>query len=224
MARFDDRQTELLHEIWRYSYTPSSVLPFPVSALNKIVSEDKISAITKMALEELCERDLLEYYDGKYGLTVHGISFIEIGLEDPQSDVSGVINNQTSFADPSLALPAVPASDRLIYLDHNSDPYGGAIRALDAAVTAFRGDRCLENDWGPEKGVLLESIEAGQRLLKETQVRAATIFAIIITPLRIILDRYRDAFTAGLITAGIDQIIPTLEKAIHSVLVLIGRS
>ena len=128
--------------------------------------------------------------------------------------------------DPSrfITSPSVPASDRFVTLDHNGDPYMEAVAALDAAVAAFRDDHRLDNEWGPEKSVLLRTLEAGRELLPTQQIRVATVFSTIVAPLQIIRDRYQDAVVAGLVTSGADQLIHAIGHALSSILSLIGLS
>jgi hypothetical protein len=128
-------------------------------------------------------------------------------------DLPGFINSSS-----------IPASDRFVTLDHNGDTYREAVAALDAAVAAFREDHGLDNEWGPEKGVLLRTLEAGRELLRTQQVRIATVFSTIVAPLQIIRDRYQDAVVAGLVTAGADPLIHALGHALSSILSLIGLS
>jgi hypothetical protein len=186
-----------------------------------------VYGLTRAAIESLTDDGFLVLEGRQYYISQVAIRSIEIDLAQPDSFIARLSRGEASSGDqpksPDISL-AIPASDRVVTLDHNSHPYNEAIAALDAAVTAFREDHRLENDWGPEKGILLRSIEGGQQLLKETEVRVATLFTTIIHPLRIILDRYRDAVAASLITAGVDHLISTIERAVSSVLTLIGVS
>jgi hypothetical protein len=218
MYSFNEFKTEILRLIWENSFKPGSIHKFSISELDKVLPPDNVCAMAEMSIDTLLDEGLLEYHTDysppKFSLSVNGIRFAEFVFGDEASPDKP---RQT-------ATRTVPTSDRVVELNHNSDPYTEAIRALDAAVSAFRNDHCLENEWGSEKAVLLQSIEAGQRLLKESQVRVATIYTTVVSPLRIIVDRYKDAVAAGLITAGVDQIIPIFERAVHSVLALIGIS
>ena len=221
MARFDDLQIEVLYAICKNAYVPGAGHYFTLSGLEQILGE-KISPAIRMALSSLIQNGYIYYSDTRYQITADGIYYIEHGLADQNSEVFTALTHNAAA---SSTLPMIiPASDRAVALDHNSDPYKRAVNALDAAVIAFREDHRLENEWGGEKGVLIQAIEAGQRLLKESEVRVATIFTTIVTPLRITLDRYRDAVAAGLITAAVDHLIPAIESAIRAVLALIGVS
>jgi hypothetical protein len=224
MSRFDDLQIEILYTIWKRAYEPGSSRFFNLQTLREIIPEEKIFGATFVALDALSKKGFLGSSSGSYWLDEKGIEFIENGIENSESTVS-ITLRRVGIVDAKNNLnTSIPASDRLVTLDHNGNPYREAISTLDAAITAFREDHHLENDWGPEKGILLQSLEAGQRLLKETVLRVRTAIAITLEPLRIIADRYREAIAAGLITATVDQVLPTVERAISAFLTLIGMA
>ncbi len=227
MARFDDLQIEILHALWEAAYQPGTSWYNTISELEANLPEYLKSPAARVAIQALYRKGYLDNNNGRFGITPEGITFIEQGSEDPESTVA-TLAKQSERPDggpptgPSNAV--IPASDRVVTLDHNGDPYREAIGALDFAVTAFREDHRLDNELGPEKSILLQTMELGQQSLKETQVRVATVFTTVINPLKIVLDRYKDSVAAGLITAGVDQLIPLIERAIGSVLTLIGIS
>jgi hypothetical protein len=222
MSRFDDLQIQILHVIWQNAYKPNSNLHFHFSEVNNILPENLRFGASQAAIDALVAKGYLDSGNGNYWITEPGILFIENGLADSQSAVSLVVRDRDrkEGSPPTF----IPASDRVVPLDHNSDPYREAISALDAAVTEFRADHRLENEWGPEKRILILSIEAGQQLLKEGAVHIRTVLSTTIEPLRIIADRYRDAITAGLITAGVDHVLPLIERAISALFALIGTA
>ena len=117
-----------------------------------------------------------------------------------------------------------PASDRVVTLDHNAPTYAEAMDALDAAVAAFKADHHLGNEFGAEKRALLATLEAGRGLLEATQVHVSAVVTTIINPLQNLVTRYEDAIVAGLVTAGVDQLIGFAKTAITLVLQLIGHS
>jgi hypothetical protein len=223
MSRYDDIKIQILHAIYEESFKESSPATFNIGKLNLVLPKSFILGITRAIIDDLRSDHYLNYHtDGEHSISVNGVRFIELELEDPNSRLSKILQETTQNHAAVNTQISIPAADRVVTLNHNSDPYKEAISALDAAVTAFRKDHRLENDWGPEKGALLRSIEAGQELLKESQVRVATVIAIIVYPLRVVRERYEHAIAAGLITAAADQLVPVLARAIHAVLSLIG--
>jgi hypothetical protein len=159
-------------------------------------------------------------------ITGEGMDYVERQAKLFGSTIYNTSNSQASKPRgvPSPEVIGIPASNRVVSLNHNGDPYREAIRSLDAAVLAFKADHHLDNAWGPEKSALLKAIEAGRELLNGTEIRVATLFAIVISPLKIVRDRYQEAMVAGLVTAGVDQVIPLFSKAITALMNLLGAA
>jgi hypothetical protein len=240
MSRFDDLKLEILFYLVETSYEMGSLWSFKADDVEGMVPTERIAGILPAALDALFEDGLLKNANDRFQLSPAGVRIVEGQLEDDQSELSRILNDlgysleeiRSSFSTgshyridtKSFSGRLVPATDRTVNLYHNSGSYKEAISALDAAVTAFRDDHQLDNEWGPEKGILLRSIESGQELLKQSTVRSATVFTTIVTPLRIILDRYKDSIAAGLVTATADQLIPIIERAVSALLALIGMS
>jgi hypothetical protein len=219
MPSFDDHKITVLFYIWKDASEPGNPPGFDWEEIKAILPPTMVSGITHAAIRSLLNDNLLEEDNAKYYLTEFGIRRIEGELQDPYSLISGIAKT----AEGSQALPhVIPASDRLVSLDHNGDEYKEAIAALDAAVAAFREDQSLSNQWGSEKSVLLRTLEAGREILNEATVRTATVYTTVVNPLRIICERYTDAIAAGLVTATVDHLLPLLERAVSSIRALLG--
>jgi len=220
MKPFDDYKVEVLGLIWKYYSTPGSDSSFTRGDLDEVLGKDNVTGMAYMALDALCADEHVyrdtAYNQARYSITQQGIKFIEFLYFDCTSNGSLPDNE-------SVGIPkAIPAADRLVTLDHNSDPYKEAISALDAVVEAFREDHLFENDWGIEKSVLLKTLESGRRLLEQTQAHAATLYTTVVTSLEVIREKYEHAMVAGLVTAAVDRVLPAVERAISSLLTLIG--
>jgi len=175
-----------------------------------------------VALGELLKKGYLITASGRYMISANGIKFIEESLEDPSSEVSRIVSAFPGSTSPAGTNDTIPAADRVVTLDHNSKPYSDAIRALDEAVATFKEDKLLDNEWGPEKRALLRTIEAGRELLKEGQVRVATIFSTIVMPLRVVCQKYQDAIAEGMAKAVAEQIMHRVSEGISAILSLLG--
>lgn len=77
----------------------------------------------------------------------------------------------------------VPASDRIVSLDHNSDPYKEADKALSEIIRQVRASNELNADPDTKARVLAE-LEAGQTLWKATKVRVTAIMATVMPALK----------------------------------------
>jgi hypothetical protein len=227
MSRYQDLQLQILHAIYEYAFSQGSLAGFREEDIGKVLPGDMVLGITHAVLWKLHEDDYLDRDSQRYySISSSGINFIESTLDDPNSRLSALLSGDArpEEDEPDIIRSPIPAADRIVTLNHNSDPYKEAIEALDEAVKAFKEDRLFDNEWSIEKGALLQTIEAGRGLLREAQVGAATVYATIITPLRVIREKYEHSIAAGLVTAGVDQLIPLLGRAISSVLALIGVS
>lgn len=229
MSQFDDLKAAILYYVWKNSQRVGELVGFNLTQLEDFLPPECLSGMTRAAIHSLSENGFLEETSRAYFITEAGIRSIEYDLGHPDNIASElqkaeILRDGISLGEPVSSHRMVPGSDRVVRLDHNSDPYREAIAALDQALAEFRADRLLENEWGPEKGILLRTIEAGRELLEEGEARAATIFSTIIAPLQIVRDRYDHAIVAGLVTAGADQLIASISHAISSVLSLVGLS
>jgi len=84
----------------------------------------------------------------------------------------------------------IPASDRVVPLDHNSDAYSELMGALDDLTEAFKGFNKFGNE---EEGKQLQAeVSAGRRLLKAPQVRLGAASAVLGGVLMYILEKFGD--------------------------------
>lgn len=107
----------------------------------------------------------------------------------------------------------VPASDRYVELDHNSDPYKAAVAALDEARDAFKVDHSLDNELGPQKAALNKALEAGRTLLDDVRFKFQLAEAFLIIPLREIVVEYKQTIV-GIAAAKALDLILEIVKAI----------
>jgi hypothetical protein len=226
MSQFDDLKQEILYRLWTKGYEPGDHDIFTLDQLDKFLPTHLITPMSRRAIMQLNQDDFLETVDlGEYRISLKGIISIEEGFGVPGSDLSVIQNRlQGLVGTENKTAPVIPAADRFVTLDHNSDPYKVAVAALNDALAAFKEDHLLENEWGAEKAALLQTIEHGRELLKGAEAHVATIYATIVAPLRVLRERYEHAIVAGLITAGVDHLLPLCSKAVSTILSLIGMS
>lgn len=87
----------------------------------------------------------------------------------------------------------VPASDRRVRLDHNSQPYRDVIDALDRLTEALR--RANDYDDPEDREEKLAELSAGRKLLEAARVRLAPVANVLAAPIRALTTR----FATGLI-------------------------
>ena len=227
MSQFDDLKASIFYNICKYSQRTGEITGFEIDQVDEFLPSECLSGQTRAAIRSLVGNGYLEDTVGLFSITETGIRDIEFELGREGSVAVDLQRREVlehGIPLPALSEVAVPAAGRVASLDHNSDPYRDAVATLDAALKEFKEDRLLENEWGPEKGALVTTIEAGRNLLEQGEVQAATIFATIVAPLRVVRDRYEHAIVAGLVTAGAVQVVGALGHAITLVLRLIGMA
>lgn len=87
----------------------------------------------------------------------------------------------------------VPASDRTVRLDHNSQSYQDAIEAVDRLEELVR--QANDYDDPEDKDEKLAELSAGRRLLQAVRVRVAAVAHVLASPVRALTTR----FATGLI-------------------------
>lgn len=98
-----------------------------------------------------------------------------------------------------VAMPAadqqgeIPASDRIVRLDHNSPSYQEAIEAVDRLEELVR--QTNDYDDTEDKGQRVAELSAGRRLLQAVQVRVVAVAQVLAAPIRALTTR----FATGLI-------------------------
>lgn len=100
-----------------------------------------------------------------------------------------------------LPLVAVPASDRVVTLDHNSAEYKEVVTSLDAVIAAFREDHRLNNALGREHSAILHALDGAKELLQDSQVHLGAVTNLVLRPLRHVWEiakRYDNQVVTGL--------------------------
>lgn len=101
----------------------------------------------------------------------------------------------------------VPASDRIVTLNHNQPDYQEAVAALDKMVEAFRDDHRLDNELGHEKGALLKALEAGRELLNDTAVNVRIGTALLVEPLQRLVMKYEKELVGALASTALTLVL-----------------
>lgn len=104
----------------------------------------------------------------------------------------------------------LPASDRLVSLDHNSKSYSQAVEAFDLAIAEFRKDHRLDNQFGTEKSALMKALEGGRELLSDTKINLNVGILLLIEPLKLLAQRYEKEIVGSLAVSAITAIMKLL--------------
>ncbi|MDH5189064.1 MAG: hypothetical protein OEW37_08930, partial [Rhodospirillaceae bacterium] len=156
-------------------------------------------------LDRLREMNLVTLKNGYYSATSELILLAEKAEEGTTETIT-----------------TIPASDRVVPLNHNGDPYKEAVVALDRALEEFNKDHPHDNLSGIENNVLFNVVAAGRGLLNGAEVGLKVANDYIVNPLRQIIERYDQAVVSGLVGAHGKEIISAAQLALDAVLKLLG--
>ncbi|MCH8001499.1 MAG: cell division protein ZapA [Proteobacteria bacterium] len=93
---------------------------------------------------------------------------------------------------------SVPASDRIVTLNHNSPDYREAIKAIGQVTETIAADNEYGAEAPEEKEALLGALKSGRLLLSATQVRVSAVRATLLPALQYIADNFAKGAVAAL--------------------------
>jgi hypothetical protein len=105
--------------------------------------------------------------------------------------------------DSSGVTEVVPASDRVVRLDHNSADFRDADERLSEVIQAIRANNELAANDPEEHEQRIAELEGGQRLLKAVRVRVNAAMEMLIKPLQWLLVKVGENLISALITIAI---------------------
>lgn len=155
------------------------------------------------------------YYKSRSEDAEHVIGKVELL---GQSWLSEALNNifavasESDTTDRSDEVARVPASDRVVRLDHNEPKYLEAAKSLDDVIKEFREDHSFGNSPPPERDRVLGELEAGRDYIKKQakqsgEVRFGTIKELLIEPLNWIMKTFGKEALAALAKEAIKLFI-----------------
>jgi hypothetical protein len=100
----------------------------------------------------------------------------------------------------SSGIKAVPASDRVVTLNHNAPEYKQATEVLPQIIELVRGDNEYGDADPEDKEQRLAELEAGGRLLKAPRARLEPIKALLLPALKYLAKKFADT-TIGLLAS-----------------------
>jgi hypothetical protein len=104
----------------------------------------------------------------------------------------------------------VPASDRVVSIDHNSQEYLKVRREIDDVTAAARASNSLSANAGVELDQRLAEIEAGKILLNAPQANPGLVEKLIIPALKRIAEKIADNLIAILVNSVIAGLLALL--------------
>jgi hypothetical protein len=111
----------------------------------------------------------------------------------------------------TTTVQGVPASDRIVSLNHNAPEYKQSMKVLTQAIDAVRGNNEYGNADPEDKEQRLAELEAGGRLLKARRIGFRVLEWLVAT-LRIILSQIKDEVIKRGTTGLIDYLVSLMHR------------
>ena len=181
MYKFRDIQEIYIFHV--YNKLMNTAEEFNVDETFNPMTELGVSpTLVRKALEGLITRELMLYrkdlssLGGRYyEISAEGIEYVERQLLDGDSTIAKYAQTLGASAG---ANSSVPASDRVVALNHNSEPYKSAIESLDKTIEAIRTANDIGTATADEREAIVAEMSAIKRLLEATKVRAAQALSL----------------------------------------------
>ena len=185
-----------------------------------------------VALELFAEEGLLTAIHDPYAKPRYAVvhDAIQTLINDPHNDpnselvkykllgpdwLAEVLGNiaedeNTPKQDIEVLASSIPASDRNVSIDHNSQEYLDTVAALDEVIQEFDNDHNLDNELGHEKSALLKALVAGRTLLEDTVINVVIGTALLMEPLKRIAAKYDQALVGALAATALGLVVKLL--------------
>ena len=98
------------------------------------------------------------------GITQSGIKHVQEWEDSYFDEIKKLVGSHLSI--PVSGDDALPASDRFVKLDHNSEPYREAVAAIDNVIEEVRGDNEYGSRDPDDKSQRIAELKAGKKLLE----------------------------------------------------------
>lgn len=180
------------------SKTPRTFTHFREILLIELARKDHDSGPGYYDLQDIADESGIKYKEGwvskaAYFFRDHGFineAFSLGGGSDGNLDASltaeGLEEAERlgfSSSDESGDERFIPASDRVVSLDHNSTEYVEAIDKLELLTREFEADETLSNELGPERNGLVKVLKGARDLLDDYQIGLQLYVGVVIRPL-----------------------------------------
>ena len=130
-------------------------------------------------------------------MTRNGFQTVDSWSDEQHSKLYRVLKPEIGDSDYQEDME-IPASDRVVTLDHNQSDYQQAVEALDKVLEEFRADHRLDNELGPLKEAHLKVLEGGRKALEDKEISVENGRNWIVAPLKWIAEKY----AGGTVTAA----------------------
>jgi DNA end-binding protein Ku len=127
---------------------------------------------------------------------------------EPQRLLGSTTRKRRDLKYGDMSSTAVPASDRMVRLDHNSPKYLDAVGALQELETALNETNLYEDP--EEKEQHVAQVSAARRLLQSTKVRVIAVSTLLSPVVVAIVQKFFDTTLGKVAAKVIDTVWPLL--------------
>ncbi len=147
-----------------------------------------------------------------YIITDKGIDYVESALVNKDSHIARFAQNQANWIEANLAPvepTVVPASDRIVTIDHNSEELKNTVAAIEETIDALRGD----NEIDPaEKQATEAELKAGLTLLESAQVKLWNLRDSLFGSLGELVTKFKDKTVGAAAKKALDWLVRLIES------------
>jgi hypothetical protein len=162
------------------------------------------NGIGQVQIDFLGERIVIGCIEGEEDRAIQFVHRFEVdtgevlkaiaGLDQPRAILmAGVLAEERIDELEAEARTRVPASDRVVGLDHNSPTYVAAVTAVDQLIVAVRESNAYRETEPDDQERRLAELEAGRRLLASKWLSLATVKAALIGTVTYLAAKFADA-------------------------------
>jgi hypothetical protein len=163
-----------------------------------------------------------EHKTGRYSITRKGIQIVQGWNSEYRSKIGAVVgiyvsddegvdvsSKEDAETDAGQSNVQIPASDRIVSLDHNNPETEETVSTLRAVVEEVRKSNEFSELFADpdEKVIVLSEMEAGIELLGGDKVYVGTIKSLLVSKLEWIMAKLPDWSASALVSEGLKALI-----------------
>lgn len=208
--RFEEVQDLILYELYWFLSEPDSPEDVDPSIIKEILQDQTSIVFIDEAISALREDGYVVdtgVLPNMFSINAKGLKYVDDNISKPATFLGKY--HEKSLYEHNLP---VPASDRVVSIDHNKPEYLEAIETLEKTVA----EAGKSNEFGnlfadPEDRVrVLSEINSGITLFRNTRVKIRAITDVLISNLRLIANKLPDAALGALASRALELIAKVL--------------
>ena len=144
----------------------------------EFLTADEIKSICNLTISGIMIFKVLDSLVARKLVEAHGDNGGDVAFSLTIKGIESAERSAASLDVASKAISTIPASDRLVLIDNNSE--NAAIEAVDDAIEAIRVSNTVPED---KKGWLRSHLEAGKLLIRAKKITTTALRSILLQPL-----------------------------------------